>query len=343
MVPPRCFVEFGGAITRIEWVDMPGVFVSDEPRSEESPAQLLFDEEYHEWLDVLECVAEARGNFVMVELGAGYGRWAVRAALAAREAGLAVQCVAVEGEPTHARWLRQHFSDNGFDPNEHDLIWAAVAAESGFVPFVAGNPSTDYGQCMSAGSTRVYPSVAERRRLRARSALCRPPRVPDNEVRQIWVPSITLADVLAPYPLVDLIDLDVQGAELEVLAAGITTLDARVRRVHIGTHSEAVENGLRQLFAAHGWTLHQDFRCNSVAPTPYGEIRFGDGVQSWINHRLMTQVEERSTAYRYRERIQGLKAKLASVRAERDRLRGIVRQLTGPQREETIGDASRTE
>jgi len=33
-----------------------------------------FDEEYFEWVDLLEAVVEARDRFTMIELGAGYGR-----------------------------------------------------------------------------------------------------------------------------------------------------------------------------------------------------------------------------------------------------------------------------
>lgn len=33
-----------------------------------------FDEEYFEWIDLLEAVTEATGEFTMIELGAGWGR-----------------------------------------------------------------------------------------------------------------------------------------------------------------------------------------------------------------------------------------------------------------------------
>ena len=33
------------------------------------------DEEYFEWVDLLESVRDARGAYTMMELGAGYGRW----------------------------------------------------------------------------------------------------------------------------------------------------------------------------------------------------------------------------------------------------------------------------
>ena len=80
------------------------------------------DGEYFEWIDVLESVALARDRYTMLELGAGYGRWAVRAAAAVRQRGIS-EChlVAVEADPVHFTWLQQHFCDNGLDPAQHTL------------------------------------------------------------------------------------------------------------------------------------------------------------------------------------------------------------------------------
>ncbi len=94
---------------------------------------------------------------------------------------------------------------------------------------------------------------------------------------------MTLTRILAKYNRVDLIDLDVQGAELEVLSAAIEPLSRQVKRVHVGTHSADIEDGLRHLFSSHGWKNVNDYRCLSVNQTPYGEIKFGDGVQTWVN------------------------------------------------------------
>ena len=41
-----------------------------------------FSEEYFEWIDILESVIATDQQFVMIELGAGYGRWLVIAAVA---------------------------------------------------------------------------------------------------------------------------------------------------------------------------------------------------------------------------------------------------------------------
>ena len=88
-----------------------------------------------------------------------------------------------------------------------------------------------------------------------------------------WIPSVTLADVLAPYPRVDLIDLNVQGAEYEVLASAIDLVNTRVRRLHIGTHSPQIEQQLRELLSAHNWQKIIDYPGQSTTQTP-STVRF---------------------------------------------------------------------
>ena len=285
---PEFLVDFLGIRTRVEFMaDMPGVGRPSAQPLVVTPAAPAFDEEYFEWIDVLEAVEQAGEEFVMVELGAGFGRWSMRAAAAlSRTPGRRFRCVAVEAEPEHFRWMLRHFTDNGLDPKDLDLTWAAVGAAPGFVPFWVGNPGGWYGQAVAARAPTPFPDIRMRRKLKARSVLGRPPIVPQTGQSIVWVPCTTLKDLVADYPRVDLVDLDIQGLEFEVLAAASDLLDSRVRRIHIGTHSAEVEHGLRALFTGLGWEKRNDYPCQARSETPYGEILFGDGVQTWVNPRL---------------------------------------------------------
>jgi hypothetical protein len=90
------------------------------------------DEEYFGWIDLLESVAAARGSYTMMELGAGYGRWAIRAGrVVALQRQIPFHLVAVEAEPQHFKWLQQHLRDNEIDPREHTLLNAAVSDRPG--------------------------------------------------------------------------------------------------------------------------------------------------------------------------------------------------------------------
>lgn len=99
--------------------------------------------------------------------------------------------------------------------------------------------------------------------------------------------AITLEDALSSVEIVDLVDMDVQGAELDVIEGGLDVLCAKVRRVQIGTHSTKLEAGLRGVFRRLGWEKVWDWPGRRVNKTPYGRLSFEDGAQTWVNPRLV--------------------------------------------------------
>lgn len=229
----------------------------------------LDTEEYPEWIDLLEAVCSASHRFVMVELGAGFGRWLVDGAAAYRQLQPDGELclVGVEAEPTHFRWLRQHMERNDIDLASAHLIEAAVSSKSGRVMLETfGDPAADWGQRIRSGPAWLH-------RLRRHN---------EGTV----VNAITLRQALCEAEgLIDLVDLDIQGAEADVLTAGADDLD-RVRRVHIGTHGAEQERGLRTLFTHLGWECHADYPAfATVAETSWGgrNVAFADGVQTWVN------------------------------------------------------------
>jgi FkbM family methyltransferase len=276
--------NFLGVVTRDEYIArMSGVVPTAAGWLE--PAIPPVDEEYFEWIDVLEAVASAEVTFTMIELGAGYGRWLMNAAAAARmRGGLSLQLIGVEAEPTHFQWMGQHFDDNGVPATMLSLIQAAVAGQPGRVRFHIGDPDAWYGQAIDPN--QPTPSEVPRPRFTRRLRRLLAPR-PRREARTIVeVPAVTLASILDRHDLVDLLDLDVQGAEADVLEPARAGLDAKVRRVHVGTHSLQNERRVRALFDGLAWTKLNDYACGSEAETPWGPVRFEDGVQTWLNPRL---------------------------------------------------------
>jgi len=248
-------------------------------------------EEYFEWIDLLESVVAASGSYTMIELGAGYGRWAVRAAFAAQRYNPKLRChlIAVEPEPTVYRWLKEHFLHNGLKLREHTLLHAAVADEPGEVEFCIRGPlgsqwdlppnawygqfltkySTAFGECRPDGKYRGFQVMLH-----------------TSGWRSIRVPGVSLGSLLEKLHRVDLIDMDIEGQELASLTSVAAELDAKVKRLHIGTHGKEIEAGLRQLLSAHGWQCHADYSLFSTSETPWGPVSFVNGVQSWVNPRL---------------------------------------------------------
>jgi FkbM family methyltransferase len=266
--PEGWIVDFLGIRTQWKFVDghWPHTAAVVSSMWQQTPAPKVNGLEYFEWLDLLHAVQDARDRFVMVELGAGYGRWAVRAArLLERVNPMPFTLMAAEAEPTHFEWLKEHLRDNGIDPEQHHLVCAPVAASDAPVHFLVGEPSKCYGQAI----------VAQ-------------PDATAEGTQAKTMAGIPLVSLLERYPIVDLIDLDIQGAELDVLSAAVDVLDARVKRLQVGTHSRAIEDGLRSLFTAHGWQLQHDFAMGAKyrAEGLEQELDGGDGVQTWINPRL---------------------------------------------------------
>ena len=224
------------------------------------------NEEYFEWIDVLESIAAAKGRFTMVELGAGFGRWIVAAATVLRlYRDIPSQLIGVEAEDRHFEMMQQHFLDNGLDPANHRLIKAAVGEKNGEVHFMIGHSQDWWGQSIAAKDSRFrdFP-----------------------EAHAVSVPCLSIESVLEGIDLVDLIDMDIQGAEAEAVRGSRDVLSGKVKRMHIGTHGRAIEYELFRLFADMGWVCCNNLPCHSTLETHYGSTSFNDGVQTWINPRL---------------------------------------------------------
>ena len=261
----RFIPNWVGALTQREFFSPALEGATDFPRLRPPPND---DQTYFEWIDVLEAVTTARGRFTIYELGAGIGVWSVNAVLALRAySGLPYRVVAVEAEPTHFLWMQEHFRANGLNSRWCRRIHAAVWDTDGEAEFYAGRPADWYGQTLV--------DVAG----------------PGLNHDVVNVKTVTLNRLLRGTTCVDLLHLDIQGAELRVLAAAAASL-APVRRVHIATHSAEIESGLRKLFASLGWSCVNDYGLQTESRTPWGRIRFQDGIQTWDNPAAMTHASQ---------------------------------------------------
>ena len=95
---------------------------------------------------------------------------------------------------------------------------------------------------------------------------------------------------------IDLIDADLQAAEIELLDC-MDLLTSKVRMVHIGTHGIEIEARLRERFQQWGWICQWDFSLKGERETPFGPIAFDDGVQTWINPEFLRGVNSEAATY----------------------------------------------
>ncbi len=248
------------------------------------------NEEYFEWIDILQSVKDAAHTYTLVELGAGYGRWSAIGMLAARIKGIVqAKAILVEAEPKHIEWAHTHMAHNTIDTADYKLHEVAVGGKRDTILFWVSCP-TEKGVATSQdwyGQSIVQEDMLKNATTTPYSYMGKKFLDLTEGWGAIEVDLVPLADVLADISFVDLVDMDVQGAEADVIENGMDALNQKVRRIHIGTHSHEVEGRIRTVMTKENWINVWDFPCQGESDTPYGRITFGDGVQSWLNPRLL--------------------------------------------------------
>lgn len=236
--------------------------------------------DYHaeaiEWIGLLKSVKTARDDYAAMELGAGFGPWSIAGALAARQRGISrIRLCAVEADPQHFQFLRQNYSDNGFDPDEHTLIEAAVGGTAGVARWPAFTDSSDDWGSRPLMPQSIEESVAQDYLGRTFS-------------NTIEVNIVPISDLLRREPLWNLVHIDVQGTEVDLIRAGIDDFNARVHWMVIGTHSRKLEGDLIEILFREGWMLEHEkpakFKFRPDSPTLEAMTNL-DGTQVWLNPR----------------------------------------------------------
>lgn len=223
------------------------------------------NEHYLDWIVVLTAAAKAHGVFRMAELGAGWAPWLTRAALAARQRDEISNCelLGLEPDPSHFGWAREHFLDNGLDPDRHRLLQGVATVETGMTRFpVVASPDLDYSA-----------SVADA----------------DQAADTIDVHGFDVIGLLRWFSgPVDLMHVDIQGAEHEALPPAMSVMAQSVRSIMIGTHDgDDLHDDLARRFREDGWRERLNLGASRVHNTPWGEITTDDGFLWFENSRTL--------------------------------------------------------
>lgn len=268
-----------------------------------------------EWAGVLRSVAEAAEQFVAIELGAGWGPWLVTGGFAARKKGIqAIRLVGVEGSAKHLRFMRDHLQKNGFVPEEHTLLHGVVGTYDGSARFPVIDEASDNWGAEAAFQTKLSaprlassnegwkrwlrPGVRMARRIKARllgRTLPQEPATAKTENLKCYA----LATILKPFERIDLIHVDIQGAEYDVIVSARGQLKQKVRRLVVGTHGRLIEERLFAEMTKQGWSLESEEAC-AFDEASDGNIHLArDGCQVWRNRRFDNawgQLESRCAA-----------------------------------------------
>ncbi len=253
---------------RIPTVVHPPVLDRLKGRVEPVPDPGNWHADIAEWGAALRSVEQTRGDtYRIVELGCGWGCWLVNMGSAARDRGLKVDLIGVEGDAHHLENARAVLELNGFGAQQFTLHHGIAAPRPGKAIF----PRHDRGASDWGGQAIFDPDAP---------TLARAARDPAVQVLDCF----TLAR-LSGDRAIDLLHIDIQGAELDFVRGNMASLTRLVRRVLIGTHSRFIEGSLMEHFLAAGWRLEMDrpviYRVSGGRP-----VLDIDGVQMWANPAL---------------------------------------------------------
>ncbi|MCX7371240.1 MAG: FkbM family methyltransferase [Alphaproteobacteria bacterium] len=271
VVDERFFYDFMGTKARLSFQPANHGYLAGRVEAPPTAGAHLFHDN-EEWFALLRTLAEARDSLVVVELGAGWGPWIAAAGVGARRLGITnVKLVAAEADPGHLAFLRQNLADNDLLQLMPDIRHAIVGPRDGTALFPRLDQPSEHW-----GAAAHYDAAPWWRRWR------RP-----RDEHMVALPSLSLPSLLRDHAVVDLMHVDIQGAEGEVLSAAAPTIDAKVRRLAVGTHSRGMEEVLLSLFGGLGWTLENEAACEMKQfDTPGMVLNARDGVQVWRNPKL---------------------------------------------------------
>lgn len=216
-----------------------------------------------------------REHMNILELGAGYGAWCLALAGIIDYKVIPTKvksyyCLGVEGEPTHYRWMEEHFKVQNINAQ---AVHGAISKEIGHCRFNAYNPDTWYGQAISFAMNSPESSMLKTN-LRGLYSLFLG--------RTIKIPTFTVDYLAEKFKIdhIDIIHMDVQSAEYDVMLGAAKCIENdMIDYIQIGTHHSRFNDMLKQLLGPK-FNLIVDIYPNSVGKVEgFLPIQCWDGVQ----------------------------------------------------------------
>jgi FkbM family methyltransferase len=231
------------------------------------PIPANFHADMAEWAASLRAVDLAKGRFVMLELGCGWGCWMNNTGVAAKARGLSRQLIGIEADDKHLNFARETLAANGISEDEFVLLQGIAASRPGYALFPASQSEDNWGK-------EPLFDVSESEREA---------RIASGEYEQLKM--VSLRDAMGDNSTVDLVHMDIQGGEAMLVEECIDLLTERVHYLVIGTHSRSIEGQLFDVLLRARWELEVErpaiFRI--VEGKPITDV---DGVQGWRNPRF---------------------------------------------------------
>lgn len=222
-------------------------------------------------LSILADIKKDNVNFF--ELGAGWGRLCLNLAGAIdfkviQCAPKRYHCLAVEAEPIHYKWLKEHFEVQNINGT---AVFGAVSNRNGSCHFDAysSSPDSEYGQAMNPFmSRRGIPSIQNLRKIITKKA--------------VKVPMYTLDRLVQEYGFdhVDIVQMDVQGAEYDVIQGAANSIkEGIIDYFLINIHREEHSIMIPELLSSEYSLIVDLKRANLAIVEGFPPIQCNDGIQ----------------------------------------------------------------
>ncbi len=291
--------SFIGALHPIEPWERDKTFPDETEYQEPTIPSARSGEGFFQWVSTIMAVRSAKNRFTAVSLGAHFGGPLVDAALALQILNpMPFLLVGVEADPNMCAMLYEHFRENGLDPNDHWIINCAVNDTNRPVVFPVSEMRTGSNTMLHTREDReTLARTIEESGMTVETLrnvlvdgstqlfipLANMEGTPEARGELRFVSTVTVADVLAPLPIVDFLEIDMQQAEEWTLPPARALLKRKVRMLHLGTHGTTLHRDMVDMFAADGWDVLVDLLPGTEFSTPEGPFTTGDGVLTAYN------------------------------------------------------------
>lgn len=221
-----------------------------------------------EWAAALRTIEMARDTYRILELGCGWGCWITNMGVAARATGLKIELIGIDGDAGHIKQAHAILALNGFGEGDFRLVHGIASHQEGKAIFPVSVP----GEANYGHSAEFFPDPDMLAEAEARK---------DRLILDCYTISQLVGDCS-----VDLLHVDIQGAESAYLIGSAEHIAKYVRRVLVGTHSRIIEGELMKHFLSTGWRLEMERPV--IAPLHNGTpVTLIDGVQMWANPKFI--------------------------------------------------------
>ena len=222
---------------------------------------------------LLSILADIKSNQVnILELGAGWGRICLALAGVIDYKIIPLipvnyRCLAVEGEPTHYQWAKEHFEIHNV---RGIAVNGAVSSKSGTCRFSAdASPDSQYGQTMIPLFNRYrIPSPGGLYYILTK--------------KTVKIPVYTVDQLIQTYRFdhVDILQMDVQGAEYKVMLGAFKSIQSDlIDYILINVHDRELGGEIKRLLTPK-FDLIVDIPRQSVGEVDgFPPIKCGDGIQ----------------------------------------------------------------